>query len=64
MDNISAGYTFKNVVKEFSPRLAFTVINAFMITKYEGLDPEVQGGVDNNQYPRSRKFMLSLGFNF
>ncbi|MBN2213545.1 MAG: SusC/RagA family TonB-linked outer membrane protein [Bacteroidales bacterium] len=64
MDNISAGYTFKNVVKEFSPRLAFTVINAFMITNYEGLDPEVQGGVDNNQYPRSRKFMLSLGFNF
>jgi TonB-linked SusC/RagA family outer membrane protein len=64
MDNISVGYTIKNVVKEFSPRLAFTVINAFIITKYEGLDPEVQGGVDNNQYPRSRKFMLSLGFNF
>ncbi|MBN2610242.1 MAG: SusC/RagA family TonB-linked outer membrane protein [Bacteroidales bacterium] len=64
MDNISAGYTFKNVVKEISPRLAFTVVNAFMITKYEGLDPEVQGGVDNNQYPRSRRFMVSLGFNF
>ena len=63
MDNISIGYTFKNVVKEFSPRLAFTVINAFIITDYEGLDPEIQGGIDNNQYPRSRKFMLSLGFN-
>lgn len=64
MDNISVGYTFKNVVKEISPRLAFTMINAFVITNYEGLDPEVQGGVDNNQYPRSRKFMVSLGFNF
>ncbi|MBN1184082.1 MAG: SusC/RagA family TonB-linked outer membrane protein [Bacteroidales bacterium] len=64
MDNISIGYTFKDVIKGISPRLAFTVVNAFLITNYEGLDPEVQGGVDNNQYPRSRKFMMSLGFNF
>ncbi|HYX07036.1 MAG TPA: TonB-dependent receptor, partial [Bacteroidales bacterium] len=64
MDNISVGYTFKNVIKEISPRLAITVLNAFIITNYEGLDPEVQGGVDNNQYPRSRKFLVSLGFNF
>ena len=64
MDNISVGYTFKNAIKEISPRLAITVVNAFIITNYEGLDPEVQGGIDNNQYPRSRKFLLSLGFNF
>jgi len=64
MDNITAGYTFKNIVKDFSPRIAFTIVNAFIITNYEGLDPEVQGGVDNNQYPRSRKYMFSLGINF
>jgi len=38
--------------------------NAFIITKYKGLDPEVNGGIDNNFYPRPRTLVLGLNLNF
>jgi iron complex outermembrane receptor protein len=65
MDNITLGYTFNNLMAaKLNGRIAATVQNAFVITKYTGLDPEVDGGIDNNIYPRPRIFMLSLNFNF
>lgn len=66
MDNISLGYTFdKLFTDKQSARVYFTVQNPFVITKYDGLDPEVNGsGVDNNIYPRPRVFMLGLNLNF
>jgi iron complex outermembrane receptor protein len=64
MDNISAGYTFKEVVKGLQARVGFTVQNAFMITDYDGLDPEVNGGIDNNLYPRPRTYLFSLNLSF
>lgn len=64
MDNISAGYNFKEVAKGMNARVGFTVQNAFMITDYDGLDPEVNGGIDNNLYPRPRTFLLSLNLSF
>ncbi len=65
MDNITMGYSFKNLVKEnLGGRLSFTVQNAFTITDYEGLDPELNNGIDNNIYPRPRIFMLALNLNF
>ena len=57
MDNMSLGYNF---VKSFKARISFTVQNAFTITKYKGLDPEVDGGIDNNFYPRPRVFVLGV----
>ena len=45
-------------------RLNFTAQNVFTITNYEGVDPEVAGGIDNNMYPRSRNFILGASFNF
>ena len=46
-------------------RVYVTVQNPFVITKYDGLDPEISGsGVDNNIYPRPRVFMLGLNLNF
>jgi len=60
LDNLSAGYRFENIAKKFSARLSLTIQNVFTITKYEGLDPEVDGGVDNNFYPRPRTFILGL----
>ena len=57
LDNLSVGYNFDQYVKT---RLSFTVQNVFTITKYKGLDPEVQGGIDNNFYPRPRTFMLGI----
>ncbi len=62
MDNISLGYSFDQLfTQRLKARLSFTVQNAFWISKYKGIDPEVDGGIDNNLYPRPRVFML--GFN-
>ena len=65
MDNINIGY---NVGKLFNNkanlRINANVQNAFIITKYKGLDPEVNGGIDNNFYPRPRTFVLGLNLNF
>jgi hypothetical protein len=40
------------------------VQNVFTITKYSGLDPEVDNGIDNNIYPRSRTYMISVSLNY
>ncbi len=61
LDNISIGYT--QPLGSVSMRLSLTVQNALIITKYSGLDPEVNGGIDNNIYPRPRTFLLGLNFN-
>ena len=71
MDNISLGYTFddNSYLGDFlgegsSARVYGTVENAFVITNYEGLDPEVENGIDNNVYPRPRVFMVGVNVNF
>ena len=65
MDNMSLSYSFKKFIADkLSARLSFTVQNAFVITKYKGLDPEVDGGIDNNNYPRPRVYMLGLNVTF
>lgn len=65
MDNINFGY---NVGKVFhnkaNLRLSGNVQNVFTITKYKGLDPEQNGGIDNNFYPRPRTFVLGLNLEF
>lgn len=63
LDNITAGYRFDNIAKKYSARVSFTIQNAFTITKYKGLDPEVDGGVDNNFYPRPRTFILGVNLS-
>lgn len=64
MDNISVGFNAGNFLgKSTGLRLGATVQNAFVITKYRGLDPEVFG-IDNNFYPRPRNFVLSVNLNF
>jgi iron complex outermembrane receptor protein len=64
MDNMSLGYNVKQLFSEkLRGRFSFTVQNAFIITKYEGIDPET-GGIDNNIYPRPRVFMLGLNLTY
>jgi len=64
MDNITFGYNFdKLFVKGLSGRLAFSVQNVFVITKYSGLDPE-GWGIDNNIWPRPRVYTLGLNLTF
>ncbi|VAW30197.1 Outer membrane TonB-dependent transporter, utilization system for glycans and polysaccharides (PUL), SusC family [hydrothermal vent metagenome] len=68
MDNITLSYLFENLNKsDKSPvnlGLSFTVNNAFVITKYTGLDPEVSNGIDNNIYPRPRVFVFGINLQF
>jgi len=45
-------------------RVNFTVQNVFTITNYDGVDPEVGNGIDNNMYPRPRTFLVGASFNF
>jgi TonB-linked SusC/RagA family outer membrane protein len=65
MDNINLGYSlpryFNNKLKL---RLNAGVQNAFVITGYKGLDPEISGGLDNNFFPRARIFQLGLNCTF
>lgn len=65
MDNISFGYNFNKLfTSNLKGRVGFTVQNVFVITKYSGLDPEVNGGIDNNRYPRPRVYLLGLNLEF
>lgn len=62
LDNLTLGYNLKGVLGGASnTRISLIGQNLFTITKYQGLDPEVAGGIDNNIYPRPR--ILSLGVN-
>lgn len=66
LDNMSLGYTFKDLLKGGISRLRLysTVQNLFVITDYEGLDPEVVNGIDNNIFPRPfvAQFGVSIDF--
>ena len=64
IDNITLGYSFSNVFDKIGGRVYFTVQNPFVFTKYDGLDPEISGGVDNSFYPRPVTFLLGLNLNF
>lgn len=65
MDNINLGYSFKALNDDkLDVRVGAGVQNAFVITKYKGLDPEISGGLDNNFFPRTRSFFLSLNVQF
>ena len=70
IDNITLGYTFPNIAKSakldrsLGLNIFATVQNVCTFTRYDGLDPEVFGGIDNNLYPRPRTYILGLKFNF
>jgi hypothetical protein len=48
----------------FSSELDIVSSKRSNITKYDGLDPEISGGRDNNLYPRPITFTLGLNVNF
>jgi iron complex outermembrane receptor protein len=71
LDNMTLGYNFGKVGKFIqSVRVYETINNLFVITKYSGIDPEVeQGGTapgvdSNNFYPKTRTFMFGLNVIF
>lgn len=64
MDNINVGYNAGTVFGSANLRVSANIQNAFVITRYKGLDPELNGGIDNNLYPRPRMFVLGLNLDF
>ncbi|MEO8240132.1 MAG: TonB-dependent receptor [Flavobacterium sp.] len=65
LDNITLGYTFdKTLLKAASLRFTAGIQNVFVLTKYNGLDPEKFNGIDNNVYPRARTFLFGVNANF
>ncbi len=66
--NISLGYALpESLISKVSIkylRVYFNVSNAFLITKYKGMDPEIgswdplSAGVDNGFYPQARVFTV------
>jgi len=71
LDNATLGYTLKNLNQYLrTVRVYASVNNAFVITNYKGIDPEVnQGGLapgvdSNNFYPKTRTFLLGVNVSF
>jgi len=73
INNITLGYDFASLVKKSylgKLRVYASVQNAFILTKYKGMDPEVgynegfSSGVDLGYYPRPRTFMVGANIRF
>ncbi len=70
-DNATLGYNVKKSGSTFKNlRVYGSVNNLFVITKYTGVDPEVnQGGIApgvdyNNFYPKTRTFLIGVNVSF
>jgi iron complex outermembrane receptor protein len=65
LDNVTVGYTLdKSIIKAASLRFSAGVQNVFVLTKYDGLDPEKFNGIDGNVYPRARTFLFGVNASF
>ncbi|WP_456867837.1 SusC/RagA family TonB-linked outer membrane protein [Galbibacter sp. BG1] len=64
IDNITLGYTLQDAIPNTSLRFYGSVQNVATFTDYDGLDPEIGGGIDNNFYPRPRSFVFGVNLNF
>lgn len=69
---IQLGYNLPTAVLEkinlSKLRVYFQVANAFTITSYSGIDPEISGGtvnfgIDEGAYPNQRQFILGLNLS-
>ncbi len=75
LNNLTVGYTFNNLTDFLSSlRVYATGQNLFVITPYDGFDPEVNTdksvdgipslGIEYTPYPRARTFIFGLNVNF
>lgn len=65
IDNITLGWSFKRCrAFPLDGRIYASVQNPVVFTRYDGLDPEIDGGIDNNFYPRPLSVMLGVNLNF
>lgn len=71
LDNATLGYTIKPKIEAIKAvRLYVSANNLFVITKYTGIDPEINiggltPGIDNNNYyPKTRSYIFGLTASF
>lgn len=72
IDNVTLGYNFNKIKSRYlkGARVYVSSLNTFTITKYKGLDPEVNrlglnpGMDDRDKYPTTRTFTLGMNLNF
>ena len=68
LDNVTVGYDLPRIADAVNLRVYATGQNLFVLTGYDGLDPEVrQGGnfgIDNAPYPRARTFVVGARLGF
>jgi len=63
-ENIVLGYRLDNAIPNVSMRFFGALNNPFIITKYDGQDPENFNSIDNNFYPRPRSFTVGVNLDF
>lgn len=64
-DNITVGYSFDKLFgQNISGRTYLTAQNVFTVSKYKGIDPEINGGYDGSIYPRPFVGIFGLSLNF
>lgn len=65
IDYATIGYTFPKWLEgKASLRLFTGLQNPFIITKYSGLDPEINGGIDATIYPRQKQVLFGANVKF
>ena len=65
LDNINLGYNFGDVFGPGSNLKVYTLLqNVFVLSKYNGVDPEIFGNVDNGYYQRPHVYSVGLNFQF
>ena len=71
LDNATLGYTIPTHSRAISRLRVYTAVNnAFTITRYRGIDPEITmggltPGIDNNNfYPKTRSYLLGVNVIF
>jgi len=66
MDNLSLSYAAGSIFRNGGGRLTISanMQNVFTVSKYKGVDPEIDGGIDNRFYPRPRTYVLGVNLDF
>ncbi|WP_432714065.1 SusC/RagA family TonB-linked outer membrane protein [Pedobacter sp.] len=66
MDNLSLGFNAGNISKtgKANLRISANVQNVFVISDYNGIDPEISNGIDYSMYPRPRTFSVGVNVGF
>ncbi|MEO0900397.1 MAG: SusC/RagA family TonB-linked outer membrane protein [Bacteroidota bacterium] len=65
LDHVTLSYDLGSLVNKINMlKVNLVVQNPLVLTQYDGIDPEIFGGIDNNIYPRSRTILLGVNAAF